>query len=49
MDTSLQLRIKFDNKESGTDTEINTLLEQSKVIQKLTRDYEEMLSSTFSV
>lgn len=41
MDTALQLRIKFDNNESVAAPEIKILLEQSKVIQKLTNDYEE--------
>ena len=41
MDTALQLRIKFDDNEPLTNEEIGLLLEQSKVVQKLTSDYEE--------
>lgn len=41
MDTALQLRIKFENKEPITDNEIESLLAQSKAVQKLTSDYEE--------
>lgn len=41
MDTALQLRIKFDKNESITDKEIKSLLERSKVVQKLINGYEE--------
>lgn len=41
MDTALQLRIKFDDKESLADNEIDLLLAESKVVQKLTSSYEE--------
>ncbi|PWJ50078.1 hypothetical protein [Faecalicatena contorta] len=41
MDTALSLRMKFDNKEAVSDEEIDTLLKQSKIVQKLTKDYEE--------
>lgn len=41
MDTALQLRIKFDNKVLITNNEINSLLEQSKIVQTLKSNYEE--------
>lgn len=41
MDSALQLRIKFDNNESLTNKEIELLLEKSKVVRKVTSDYEE--------
>lgn len=41
MDTALRLRIGFDQNEPVPDNEIETLLEQSKAVQKLTKDYEE--------
>lgn len=40
-DTALTLRIKFDHKETVSEEEIDSLLEQSKIVRKLTRDYEE--------
>ena len=41
MDSALQLRIKFDTNKVVAENEIETFFEQSKVVQKLTRDYEE--------
>ncbi len=41
MDSGLLLRMKFDKKETISDKEINMLLNESKVISKLTDDYEE--------
>lgn len=41
IDTALLLRVKFDKGAVVLDEEINTLLEQSKVVQKLTKDFEE--------
>lgn len=40
-DTALLLRIKVDHKEMVSEEEIDSLLEQSKIVRKLTRDYEE--------
>lgn len=41
MDTALLLRMKFDRGERPDDLEIENLLVHSKVIRKLTRDYED--------
>lgn len=41
MDTALLLRMIFDRGETLPDKETVTLLEQSKLVQKLTKDYEE--------
>lgn len=41
MDTALQLRVKLDTNELIIENEIESLLGQSKVVQKLTSDYEE--------
>lgn len=41
MDTALLLRMKFDRGEPLSSGEIDDLLAQSKVVQKLTEDYEE--------
>lgn len=41
MDTALELRIKYDRNEEMEDQEISRMLAQSRVVQKLTRDYEE--------
>lgn len=41
MDTALLLRMKFDKGEFISDSEIDTLLNQSRVVEKLTKDYEE--------
>ena len=41
MDSALQLRIKFDTNELLAEREIESLLDQSKVVRKLTGDYEE--------
>ena len=41
MDSALQLRAKFDASKSVEENDIKSLLEQSKVVQKLTGDYEE--------
>ena len=41
MDTALLLRVKFDNAEPLSREEIDDLLAQSGVVQKLTEDYEE--------
>ncbi|MDF3003021.1 MAG: hypothetical protein K0Q48_3140 [Bacillota bacterium] len=41
MDTALQLRLKYDDNEPLANKEIELLLEQSKVVQKLISDYEE--------
>lgn len=41
MDTALILRQKFDKCETITDKEINMLLEQSKIVKKISSDYED--------
>lgn len=41
VDTALLLRMKFDKGEYISDSEIDTLLNQSRVVEKLTKDYEE--------
>jgi hypothetical protein len=41
MDSALQLRVKFDTNKLVAENEIKSSLEQSKVVQKLTSDYEE--------
>lgn len=41
MDTALLLRMKFDNRELIPNREVDTLLEQSNIVQKLTKDYED--------
>ncbi len=41
IDAALLLRMKFDGQEDVSEEEINCLLEQSELVQKLTRDYEE--------
>lgn len=41
MDSALLLRIKFDRGDSLSDAEIQTLLTESKLVEKLTKDYQE--------
>lgn len=41
MDTALSLRMLFDKGEYISNSEIDTLLIQSRIVQKLTKDYEE--------
>ncbi|NLY20782.1 MAG: hypothetical protein GXZ08_05830 [Tissierellia bacterium] len=41
MDTALVLRKSYDGKNGLTDIEINELLKNSSIVQKLTKDYEE--------
>lgn len=41
MDTALELRKHFDNWKKLSDLEIDSLLEQSKLVKKLTTDYED--------
>lgn len=41
IDTALVLRMELDSGETIAEEEIATLLEKSKVVQKLTSDYEE--------
>ncbi len=41
MDTALLLRQKFDNCEDIDENEITTLLKKSRIVEKLTQNYEE--------
>ena len=41
MDSALLLRTKFDRGDSLSDAEIQTLLTESKLVEKLTKDYQE--------